>query len=311
MRRTLRKVAFENGSWRWGWQVIFFLAVVLVAVAAVLEVGSITGILSAEANGWQPSIKLSLLYLSLDGAFVGAAALALRWLRHESLSDLGLGLSRGWLGSLLIGMILGSVVLIGSSVGLAWLFGWYHITGLAWQAVPAGVFSATLVVTTLGTVPAGLFEEVVFRGFLLRVLTERWGMPGAVGATSLLFALFHAVNLVVNGPTPSYPVWLALASLTVAGLVLAQAYLTFRNLWAPIGLHFGWDLAIQLLGQQGQASRGASLLVTAVSGAPIYQGPAGPGLGLFDLVGLALVSVILFLFGRSQASISASLRRGN
>lgn len=310
MGRTFRKVAFESGRWRWGWQVIFFLAIVVVAVAAVLGLGSITGVLSAEPNSLVPTIKLASLYLALDGAFVGATAVALRWLRRESLSDLGLGLGRGWLRSLVIGVILGSVVLIGSSVGLAWLFGWYHVTGFAWQVVPTGVFLGTLVVTTLGTVPAGLFEEVVFRGFLLRVLTVRWGIRPAVGATSLLFALFHTLNLVVNGPTPNYPVWLALASLTLAGLVLAQAYLTFRNLWAPIGLHFGWDLAIQLLGQQGQTSKGASLFITAVSGTPIYQGPAGPGLGLFDLIGLGLVSLILFLFGRHITTTHTSASYG-
>jgi membrane protease YdiL (CAAX protease family) len=300
---SFRKIAFAGGQWRWGWQILFFLALVAIALAAVLELGSLTGVLSAEATGWSPTIKLTLVYLALYGAFLGASALAIRWLRGESLSDLGFSREGNWPSSLVIGMVLGSVVGIGSSVGLAWLFGWYHVKGFAWQVGPGDVVLMTLVVTTLGAAEAGLFEEVVFRGFLLRVISERWGLTAAVVATSLLFALFHVVNLVVNGPTAHYPAWLALASLTLAGLVFAQAYLTFRNLWAPVGLHFGWDLTIQLLGQQGQPAKGASLLVTTVSGSPIFQGPQGPGLGLFDLVGLGLVSLILLLLGRRRAPV--------
>lgn len=301
---TFRNVLFANDRWRWGWQVSFFLAMNSAAVAAVLTLGSISGVLTAQIVGLFPTLEVTLLYVALYAAFLGATALAMRWLRHESLGDLGLGFGQSWLRAWLIGMVLGMAILIGSSVLLSWLFGWYHTKGFAWQFVPIAVFLPTLVVTVLGTVPAGLFEEVVFRGFIFRVVAERWKTWVAVVSTSVLFALFHLVNLVVNGPTPGYPVWLAVASLVMAGLVLAQAYVTFRNLWAPFGLHFGWDLAIQLLGQQGQGVKGASLLVTTVTGSPIWQGPSGPGLGLFDLVGLALVSLIL-VWLRQTGSLGA------
>lgn len=78
-------------------------------------------------------------------------------------------------------------------------------------------------------------EELVFRGLIGRGLTARWGVPGGILLTSLLFAVAHG--------TPAH----ALATLPV-GLCLHLVYRQTGSLWAPILLHtLNNALAVTLL----------------------------------------------------------------
>jgi uncharacterized protein len=56
----------------------------------------------------------------------------------------------------------------------------------------------------------------------------------------VLFGLAHSQNLDF-GP-------LALINTILWGVVLGYAYLRSGDLWLPIGLHFGWNWALPLLG---------------------------------------------------------------
>ena len=67
-----------------------------------------------------------------------------------------------------------------------------------------------------------IIEEVVMRGFVLRVLMPR-GPVFAVATSSLLFGLMHRPDFI------PYAI--------VAGVFFALLYLRVRNLWAPILAH--------------------------------------------------------------------------
>jgi uncharacterized protein len=144
-------------------------------------------------------------------------------------------------------------------------------------------------------------EELAFRGYILQRLAQAWGLPAAVVASSLVFAMVHVLNPNVR--------LLAVIGLFAAGLLLACAYLVSRSLWLPIGLHMGWNLAeIHLLGFPGSGITEPSLFRSAVHGPEVVTGGAfGPDGGL---VGLAatLLGMIILLVGYQIAVRSKRLR---
>ncbi len=57
---------------------------------------------------------------------------------------------------------------------------------------------------------------------------------------AVLFAAAHTGNLHAS--------WLPIFNTFLWGVVLGYAYVRSGDLWLPIGLHFGWNLALPLLG---------------------------------------------------------------
>lgn len=76
-----------------------------------------------------------------------------------------------------------------------------------------------------------IVEEILFRGYLhgwLRSLMGRWS---AIGASSLVFALFH-----YSSSQKIYNFEL-IAALFILACFLGFLYEKYQNIWAPIGLH--------------------------------------------------------------------------
>jgi membrane protease YdiL (CAAX protease family) len=90
------------------------------------------------------------------------------------------------------------------------------------DSVALGIFFLT------ASVAAPMFEEIIFRGFLLPSLTRYMSVWGAIVASSLLFAIAHL----------SLSEVLPLATL---GMVLGVVYTRSRNLLAPMLLHSLWN----------------------------------------------------------------------
>jgi membrane protease YdiL (CAAX protease family) len=83
---------------------------------------------------------------------------------------------------------------------------------------------------------AAVTEELLFRGILFRIIEGRIGTWPALTLTGLLFGMSHLLNKDAS-------LWGAIAIAIEAGGMLAAAYAATRNLWVPIGLHFGWNFA--------------------------------------------------------------------
>jgi hypothetical protein len=87
---------------------------------------------------------------------------------------------------------------------------------------------ALLIFFLTAAVAAPLFEEFLFRGFLLPSLTRYVPVWGAIVASSLLFAVAH---LSLSEVLP----------LMTLGIVLGVVYTRTRNLLAPMLLHSLWN----------------------------------------------------------------------
>lgn len=87
-------------------------------------------------------------------------------------------------------------------------------------------------VFTLGlSISAGICEELIFRGYLLHILTEYVGLSFAVIISSVLFGLCHL-----------YQGWKHVLRTFVIGMVFCGVYLFSETLIIPILLHIALDV---------------------------------------------------------------------
>ncbi len=93
---------------------------------------------------------------------------------------------------------------------------------------------------------APLTEELIFRGILLAVFTRRFGSWGALGATSLLFSLWHLKNIFWLEPSR------LAAQMIYTGLffgpLMAWITLKTRTVWPAVALHYLNNMSSPLKG---------------------------------------------------------------
>lgn len=81
---------------------------------------------------------------------------------------------------------------------------------------------------------SGIFEELLFRGVLFRIVEERLGSWISLAVSSLVFGLVHLMN-------PSSTLMGAIFISVEAGILLAAAYMLTRRLWMSMGFHMAWN----------------------------------------------------------------------
>ena len=209
-------------AWSAAWRIALFILIwgsllpwVLVPVARRMEE---TGAL------YRPHGQLALNALAA-AAILAAAWIAVRFIDRRAFATFGLA-GRRWGADFAAGTVLGGA-LMALSVALAWASGWaerVEAVGFSWSAL--ALMSAAVLL-------GALTEEVLVRGYMLQTLLARAGAWTSLVVSSILFALLHAGTL-RGAPLPAL-------NLFAAGIFLGLAYLVTRNLWLPIGIHFGWN----------------------------------------------------------------------
>lgn len=166
-------------------------------------------------------------------------------------------------------------------------FGYALATGDTWQLNPhltAGIMFGQLR-SILNSV---LYEELLFRGYLLyqaiRFLGARWG----VWLGALAFGIYHWFTFGVMG-NPVAMIYVLLLTGAFGGMC-AFAFAETKSVAAPIGLHLGWNVITYLLFSAGPG--GVAILIPA-SGAARLKAPGIPGLLLGLGLPLALVTIVV------------------
>jgi membrane protease YdiL (CAAX protease family) len=83
-------------------------------------------------------------------------------------------------------------------------------------------------------------EYMLFRGYAFQLMLRHLGPFATILPVSVLFGLSHSSNA---GSSP-----ISLINTIGWGLILGVAFLRSGDLWLPIGLHYGWNLVLPLLG---------------------------------------------------------------
>jgi len=174
--------------------------------------------------------------LSAFGAAAVANAVVVRIYERGRLADVGLGWSRSS----------GREFLTGAAAGIA-------------SAVCVALVPLALRMARFGRDPAvvehrwasfafdGLLlffgvmgEELLFRGYAFQLLVRSVGPFATILPTSVIFGLMHAGN---NDASV-----LGIVNTVAWGILFGYALWRTGALWLPIGLHFGWNVALPLLG---------------------------------------------------------------
>lgn len=126
-----------------------------------------------------------------------------------------------------VGLITG-LLLFGATISILSLLGTYRVIGTN---------SPTTVLAPLAAaIAAGIFEELIFRGVVFRIIEISSGTRVALLLSAALFGLIHLIN-------PHATLQGAIAIIFEAGILLAAAFVLTQRLWFPIGMHIGWNFA--------------------------------------------------------------------
>ena len=146
---------------------------------------------------------------------------------------------------------------------------------------------------------SAIFEEILVRGIIFRIVEEKLGSYLALIISALIFGAMHLAN-------PNSTLIAALGLALQAGLFLAAAYMYTRNLWFPIAIHFAWNFT--QAGIFGAAVSGnatnKSLLTTKIEGAEWYTGGAfGPEGSIQATLFCLVATLVLLIWCRKQNKI--------
>jgi membrane protease YdiL (CAAX protease family) len=232
---------------------------------------------------WVVAYPAGVLVAGLVGALF-ANWLALRIFEDRHLVEVGLWLNRASADNLVLGLLGGAGA---ACVALAppLLFHAAHFTATpaeqpSWMAV-AWVLFFLLPIGVLG-------EELLFRGYAFQHLLASLGPWATILPVGILFGLLHAGN-----PNASR---LGLANTAGFGILFGYAYLRSRDLWLPIGLHYGWNFTLPLFGANlsGLRMRVTGYELSWTAGRVWSGGDYGPEGGV--LASAALVVLMVFLW---------------
>ena len=145
---------------------------------------------------------------------------------------------------------------IGKGFCLAW-FGFLYIAItflICFMSYPENSFIAPsminlLIVVLHPFIGTGLFEEVLHRGLILKILLKKTGgsKRGIILAcviSSAIFGLLHIGNILAGAPV--LPTVTQIISATATGLFFAAVFIRTGKLWIPIFLHGLLNVSVQI-----------------------------------------------------------------
>jgi hypothetical protein len=220
----------ENGALRAPWRIALFCALSFVTVMALESIAQPvldrwlgpTAAISLTSQAWIESLGL-----------LAGTAITLRVVDHRPWSDVWLGRHAARPTRLALGFALGALA-IGLPILLLLAVHWLTNGGGA-----AGSWLAAAARLTIFLAPAALLEELLMRGYILRVLRDAWGWGWAIGVTSVAFGLLHIPN---NGATVG-----AVVLVILAGVFLATVLYVTRSLYAAWMAHLAWNWTMAVI----------------------------------------------------------------
>lgn len=182
--------------------------------------------------------------------------LLLRRVAREPISVLGIAPSKRRLIELLVGG------LFMAGVGVINFVWQAHFKEIGYELNPDyGV--GQMLAGSFWVLKAVVLEEFVFRGALLYMLIKSVGAVRACLISSVFFGVYHWFSYEVFGSRLVLMIYIFLVT-GAGGWMFSYAFAKTRSLYAPIGLHLGWNLVAaivfssgplgsQLLLEQGEA----------------------------------------------------------
>ncbi len=198
----------------------------------------------------------------LLGSILTASAATAHFCDHRPLSTVGVPLSGPWLRQTLIGLLAGSIAPI------VFFLAAYNLGDA--QVVVVHLDLHHVLIQTLPALAAflllGFHEELLYRGYLLQVISQKNGRLVAALITGVIFGLVHGGN---PGANPQGIIFTA-----VYGFLLALLVMRTGSVWIAGGYHAAWNATAALalgLNVSGTVMPG-SWITTTLSGPRLITG---------------------------------------
>ncbi|NHZ80949.1 CPBP family intramembrane metalloprotease [Massilia sp. CCM 8695] len=182
------------------------------------------------------------------------------------------------------------LVLFSAQINVEWAY--RH-----WNLVSASAFEETkwlrswLVLEAMTTVLIGpIIEEIIFRGFILRRLREKYQLSYGILASSFVFGVFHIDQ--------------SFLSSFVHGIIYAILAVRFASLYAPMFVHGAYNAIIFFIG------RGYGISLVAEKSQIDSIGYWLPELALLPFCMMALVWYWKMCFRTNEVALPALVQRG-
>jgi membrane protease YdiL (CAAX protease family) len=237
--------------------------------------------------------------ISWQAAIILLVSILCQLLRQKPLAELLGSFDVRWLKELLLGILLGSALMLIPAFILG-IFGWVD-----WRRSPMDL--SVLASSAALFAGVAVAEELLFRGFVFQRLISGLGMWPAQLITAAFFLLSHVNN---PGMTGSLKV-MASVNIFLASILFGLAFIRTGSLAMPIGLHWmaNWVQG-GILGFGVSGTEQFGLLKPVFGNAPVWL--TGGQFGLeASLPGLICIVVTLILVSNwkpSEGNLEPALR---
>jgi uncharacterized protein len=207
----------------------------ILRVGLFVLIGWLSFIFFGNVLYWITGSKLIAATMATFAAACVANAITVRIYERGQLSALGLGWSHTSSREFLLGL--------GSGAGGACLVMLLPVVAGAatFERVPASEHIwASLAFVSVVLLFGAFGEEMLFHGYAFQLLIRRLGAFATILPAAVIFGLAHLGNPNSN--------LLGIGNTMLWGVLFGYAYLRTSALWLPIGLHFGWNVALPLFG---------------------------------------------------------------
>jgi len=298
--------------------VLYFIGYIL-ALVAVSIVGSIAfGFLTALGVAAEPTIDPSMTTMDVEAVLaalgpwffpliiaVGLFTILYTWLfvrfiEGRRFDALGMPFHRGWGLSFWKGAGIAAALLSVAFAVSVWS-GEIEVIGFARPAPAGQSVSAYMILSLVGFFVVGIYEELMFRGYVLQRLDEKAGRIVAIIISSFLFAVLHFAN-----PGAGF---LSLFNTWIIGVLLCALYYRGRSLWTPIGFHFAWNFLLGMffsMPVSGLPIHGVLEIAETSEDVAVSGAMYGPEGGLASTIALGLFAAWL-LWRRTKPRPEAML----
>ncbi len=191
-------------------------------------------------SGWGgDQIYLVLAEIIKLVSFTISVFIITRFFDNSDIAEIGLKLNRRAVSHFFVGMTIAFLVLAFDFL-FSWGVGWIEIQKVAWQTRTLGNLFLSILLTFVIYTFTGWSEELLSRGFHLRIISKGLNRPLGIILSSVIFSYMHHDN---SGITPVDYIFHFLF-----GIIMCFAFLRTGQLWLAIGLHAGWDFSASIFG---------------------------------------------------------------
>jgi uncharacterized protein len=223
------KFYFGPNGLRAGWRVLIFVAILIAIEGGLIAIPFVQHDLRSMQSAATLAPAVAILAELVQIIPVIIAAWIMTKIEKRSFADYGLPLNQAFGKRFWEGLPVGFLA-VSLLIGLIAAFRGFSLGGLALNAPSALKYGFIWGIAFLLT---GLFEELLFRGYLQSTLTQGMGFWPAAILLAVLFGLVHVSN---HGEAK-----LGLVMAGAFGLVAAFSLRRTGNIWFAIGMHAAWD----------------------------------------------------------------------